>query len=144
MSWSAITLPAVTSNSHNANAMSSDEENKPTRRRRAIGRAQVPPGPLADLKALLYELYLKAGTPPLDEITKAVADDDQLLGAPGGDTVARVLGSAEMPGTQADVVAVATVLALGGPVGSGGRGSTGSGPVGCGPVGGGRSGAGGE
>ena len=33
-------------------------EDAAVRRPRAIKRPRVPPGPLADLKALLYELYL--------------------------------------------------------------------------------------
>ena len=50
-------------------AMSSDKEDRdPVRRRRAIKRPYVPPGRLADLKALIYELYLAAETPTLDEI----------------------------------------------------------------------------
>ena len=52
------------------NAMSSDKEDPdPVRRPRVIKRPSVPPGRLADLKALIYELYLAAGTPTLDEIT---------------------------------------------------------------------------
>ena len=50
-------------------AMSGDgKTGGPVRRPRAIERPRVPPGPLADLKALIYELYLAAGTPTLDEI----------------------------------------------------------------------------
>jgi len=40
-----------------------------------------------------------------------VHDDDEEAGAPGRDTVARVIGDPGMPASQADVVAVATVLA---------------------------------
>ena len=50
-------------------AMSGDGKGGgPVRRPRVIERPRVPPGPLADLKALIYELYLQAGTPTLDEI----------------------------------------------------------------------------
>ena len=91
--------------------MSGDGKGSGARRPRAIGRPQALPGPLGDLKALLYELYLQAGLPTLDQIAAAVAQDDQLAGAPGRDTIARIIGERGMPASQADVVAVATVLA---------------------------------
>ena len=69
------------------------------------------PGPLADLKALLYELYLQAGTPTLDEIVKWIVADQEATGSPGRDTVARIIGGTGMPPSQADVTTVATVLA---------------------------------
>ncbi|WP_460347266.1 hypothetical protein [Actinoallomurus acanthiterrae] len=71
----------------------------------------MPRGPLGDLKALLYELYLEAGAPSLDEIVAWVAADDRLPGAPGRDTINRIIGGAEVPPSQADVLAVVTVLA---------------------------------
>ena len=44
-------------------AMSGDgNSGGPVRRKRAIERPRVPPGPLADLKALIHELYLQAGS----------------------------------------------------------------------------------
>ena len=88
-------------------AMSSDEKSAS---QRAIKRPQVPPGPLADLKALLYQLYLEAGTPRLNQIEKWAAMAGQ-AGMPGRDTVARIIGSATMPPSQADLVTVVTVLA---------------------------------
>lgn len=69
------------------------------------------PPALRELKDLLYEVYLAAGAPALDEISKAIADDDSLPGAPSRDTIRRVISDVERPGQQADVVAVATVLA---------------------------------
>jgi hypothetical protein len=92
-------------------AMSSDEKRGPLRRRRAIKRPQMSPGPLADLKALLYELYLQAGPPTLDEIVKWIVADQEATGSPGRDTVARIIGRTGMPPSQADVTTVATVLA---------------------------------
>ena len=72
----------------------------------------MPPGRLADLKALIYELYLAAETPTLDEIAAWIVDDDEdLAGAPGRDTINRIIGDPGMPASQADVVAVVTVLA---------------------------------
>ncbi len=92
-------------------AMSGDGTGSGARRPRVISRPRVSPGPLADLKALIYELYLAAGTPTLDEITAVVAADDELAGAPGRDTIARIIGGPGMPASQADVAAVAIVLA---------------------------------
>ncbi|MFC4062903.1 hypothetical protein ACFOWE_31830 [Planomonospora corallina] len=63
------------------------------------------------MKDLLYELYVQAGRPSLDDITAAVLADDDLSGAPGRDSINRILGSTQLPPSQADVVAVATVLA---------------------------------
>src|SRR5208282_3589800 len=92
-------------------AMSGDGTCSEGRRPRAIGRPWVPPGPLADLKALLYELYLEAGTPTLDQVAAWIAEDKELAGAPGRDTIARIIGDPGLPPSQADAVAVATVLA---------------------------------
>ena len=83
----------------------------PVRRPRVIERPRVPPGPLADLKALIYELYLQAGTPTLDEMAAWVARDDELAGAPERDTINRIIRDTGLPASQADVVAVVTVLA---------------------------------
>src|ERR1035438_355620 len=93
-------------------AMSGDGKGG-ARRPRAISRPQVTPGPLADLKTLLYELYLAAGTPTLDRVAGWVAADEHedLAGAPGRDTIARIIGTPGMPASQADVIAVAAVLA---------------------------------
>ena len=94
-------------------AMSSDKEDRgPVRRPRAIGRPRVPPGPLADLKVLIYELYLAAETPTLDGITDRVDRfGGGLAGNPQRDTINRIIGDPGMPASQADVVAVVTVLA---------------------------------
>ncbi len=47
----------------------------------------------------------------MDEVAAAIAEDDGLLGAPSKDTVHRCLVSAEVPPSQADVAAIAAVLA---------------------------------
>lgn len=106
--WRVIVLPAMARGGDNACAMSSDEK---IGSQRAIRRPRVPPGPLADLKDMVYELYLEAGAPLLDEIAARVVEDDQLPGAPGRDTINRIIGGTGVPPSQADVVAVATVLA---------------------------------
>ena len=95
-------------------AMSGDgKSGGPVRRPRAIGRPRVPPGPLADLKALVYQLYLEAGPPTLDEIAAWIAadEDEDLTGWPGRDTISRIIGDVGLPPSQADVVTVVSVLA---------------------------------
>ncbi|MCQ1581896.1 hypothetical protein [Streptomyces parvus] len=88
-----------------------DTEESP-KRQRPLRRARVgwPPS-LHELKELLYEVYLAAGAPSLDEITGDIAADDGLKAAPSRDTVHRVITDSERSGQQAAVVAVATVLA---------------------------------
>jgi hypothetical protein len=48
---------------------------------------------LRELKDLLYEVYLAAGAPSLDEIAADIAAADALPGAPGRDTVRRCIGA---------------------------------------------------
>jgi hypothetical protein len=73
--------------------------------------AQVVTAPAVVVKALVYELYLAAGAPGLDQIAAWIRRDGRLDGALGRDTVARVIGKAGIPASQHDVVAVVTVLA---------------------------------
>ncbi|MFC7266154.1 tetratricopeptide repeat protein [Streptomyces lutosisoli] len=72
-------------------------------------------GPLRDLKDLLYEAYLAAGHPSLDEIAgdiaEAEAEDCAVTGAPSRDTIHRCISSTSLPPNQADAVSVAVVLA---------------------------------
>ncbi|MER6274407.1 hypothetical protein [Streptomyces sp900105755] len=79
---------------------------------RPVKRAHVgwPPA-LRELKELLYQVYLAAGAPSLNEIAEDIVGDDGLVGSPSRDTVHRAITDGERPGQQADVVAVATVLA---------------------------------
>ncbi len=88
--------------------MSSDEKRDGSQR--AIRRPRVPPGPLADLKALLFELYLEAGTPKLDQIEEWLTSTPRDA-SPGRDTVARIIGGPAMPPSYADLAIVVTVLA---------------------------------
>lgn len=83
----------------------------PVRRPRPVGRPHLPPGPLRDLKHLLHDAYLAADAPSLDTLTALIASDDDAPGAPARDSVRRILGTPALPPSQADVVAVATVLA---------------------------------
>ncbi|MFF6815172.1 hypothetical protein ACFZAG_35600 [Streptomyces sp. NPDC012403] len=84
------------------------------RRPRVMERARVGwPRPLRELKDLLYEVYLAAGAPSLDEITQDIAGDDGLPGSPGRDTIRRCISDSSLPPGQADVVSVARVLARG-------------------------------
>jgi hypothetical protein len=95
---------------------------------RAIPRRDVPPGPLADLKALVYELYLQAGKPKLDQFealyelyldagspspgpTRRWAGNAGQPGRPGRDTVSRIIGGTALPPSQADLLTVVAVLA---------------------------------
>ncbi|MFD5123645.1 hypothetical protein ACFWOE_31430, partial [Streptomyces sp. NPDC058385] len=85
------------------------------KRQRPLKRARVgwPPA-LRELKGLLYEAYLAAGAPSLDDITAnvdAVAHAFDLRGLPSRDTVHRILTDSSVPPSQADVIAVATALA---------------------------------
>lgn len=95
--------------------MSSDEigtvPSRAVKRPRPVKRPVVPPGQLADLKELVYRLYLEAGTPSLDEIAALISEDDGLPGAPERDTINRIIGGNGMPASQADVASVVTVLA---------------------------------
>ncbi|MEV0239925.1 hypothetical protein AB0I06_08320 [Streptomyces sp. NPDC050674] len=82
------------------------------KRQRPLKRARVGwPLALRKLKELLYEVYLAAGAPSLDEITGDIAATDDLAGSPSRDTVHRVITDGERLGQQADVVAIGTVLA---------------------------------
>ncbi|MGI5401305.1 tetratricopeptide repeat protein [Streptomyces sp. CA-135486] len=69
------------------------------------------PPSLRELKDLLYQVYLSAGAPSLDEITADIACDDGLPGAPSRDTIRRCISSPNLPPSQADAVSVAVVLA---------------------------------
>jgi hypothetical protein len=93
--------------------MSGDETSGPVRRPRRIARPQVLPGPLGDLKDLLYRLYVEAGAPSLDEI-HAFAQErgtQAVMGWPGRDSIRRIIGDAVVPPSQTDTVAVAEALA---------------------------------
>ncbi|MGX4690730.1 hypothetical protein [Streptomyces sp. JNUCC 63] len=82
------------------------------KRPRVLERARVGwPRALRELKDLLYEVYLAAAAPSLDEITADIAADDTLAGAPERDTVRRCISDPSPPPQQADAVSVATVLA---------------------------------
>lgn len=49
-----------------------------------VERPQAIPGPLGELKDLVYELYLMAGTPSLDEIAGQARQDEEFRGRPAG------------------------------------------------------------
>ncbi|MFJ3722718.1 hypothetical protein ACIPYQ_09100 [Streptomyces sp. NPDC090045] len=91
--------------------MSGDTGGGPVKRPRRLEQARVAPGPLRKLKDLLYEAYVAAGAPSLDEITAEIAGDDTLQGAPGRDTIRRCISTPDIPARQAHAVAVAVVLA---------------------------------
>jgi len=90
-----------------------DEQNaeRRTPRPRPVRPPVVAPGPLHELKSLLYELYAHAGAPATDEIADEIKRDDALPDAPSGDTVRRILSEPTLPRRAEAVVSVATVLA---------------------------------
>ena len=115
-------------------AMSSDRTLAGRSRKRPVDPPQLPPGPLKDLKAAVYNLYLEADTPTFDEIEseidtladelsqemhpggldpdEAEAEVESLLGAaPRRDTIGRIIGSPQLPPNQSDVVTVCVALA---------------------------------
>ncbi|WFE97521.1 tetratricopeptide repeat protein [Micromonospora sp. WMMD987] len=74
----------------------------------------VEPGALKDLKDAIYRLYVDAGRPTLDVIAADVAslaDELDLPGAPGRDTINRIIGDGRLPPGRADTIATAVVLA---------------------------------
>lgn len=79
--------------------------------RAAVPRPVVPPGALRQLKKLIYEVYVAAGMPSLDRIRAWITARDDLPGAPGRDTIRRVIGDPTVPPSQVNMVAVAAVLA---------------------------------
>jgi TPR repeat protein len=94
--------------------MSRDGERERSGSTRVIPRPMVPTGPLRDLKDLVYEAYLAAGAPTLDEMAAAISDvdaeDDMVKAAPSRDTIQRIIKTPGLPARQADVVALVTVL----------------------------------
>jgi hypothetical protein len=103
--------------------MSSDEKRGS---QRPIKQPVVPPGPLADLKALVYELYAEAGSPRLDQIpqwadlAKQAARDDLaaerawqavLDDMPERDAIRLIIGGVSLPPSQRGLAAVVKVLA---------------------------------
>lgn len=65
------------------------------------------------MKTLLYELYLKADAPTLDEIRAMVLEDahEDLPGSPSRDTISRCISKPGVPKSADDVATVAMVLA---------------------------------
>ncbi|UED83281.1 hypothetical protein [Streptomyces profundus] len=95
--------------------MSRDTGGGPARPRQ-LKRAQVGwPRPLRELKDLLYEAYLAARAPSLDEIAADIAhvdaEDLAVKGTPSRDTIRRCISSPDRPPSQANAVSVAIVLA---------------------------------
>ncbi|MFE1840619.1 CDC27 family protein [Streptomyces sviceus] len=91
--------------------MSGDTGSSPARRPRKLARAMVGPGPLRELKDLLFEVYTAACEPSLDEIATAIARNDALRGAPSRDTIRRCISDPGVPAQQSDAVAIAVALA---------------------------------
>ncbi|URN08115.1 hypothetical protein LUW74_35295 [Actinomadura madurae] len=94
-------------------AMSGDGKSRAVRRPRRIAQPRLPPGPLQDLKNLLYRLYVEAGAPSLDDIhhQAELAGTEAVAGWPGRDTIHRIIGDTGLPPSQGDTMAIAKVLA---------------------------------
>jgi hypothetical protein len=92
-------------------AMSTDENRPQIRRRRRIVRADLPAGPARDLRDVLYDLHLRAGTPTLDAIADRIRDDETLPGVPGRDTISRIISGRDRPASLEDAVSIAITLA---------------------------------
>jgi len=90
--------------------MSADETRQPKRRRRQIGRAELPAGPALELRDVIYELYLNADSPTLDEIVVQIKDSEDLPGAPGRDVVSSIISGRAVSATRQDTVTVAVAL----------------------------------
>ena len=69
------------------------------------------PGPLRDLKDFLYELYVRAGTPTLDEMTSEKRKAAAGGALPSRATVQRIIGSEDLPPDVRDVESVTRMLA---------------------------------
>jgi hypothetical protein len=88
--------------------MSSDGP-RPKRRPRPLTPAQLPPGPLADLKILLYSLYTMADQPTLTDLTQMA--EGYLEAKPSRDTFRRYIASPTIPPNVDQLCAITTVLA---------------------------------
>ncbi|GAB7030042.1 hypothetical protein JCM4914_15030 [Streptomyces platensis subsp. malvinus] len=71
----------------------------------------VTPAALRDLKDYVYQLYVEAGTPPVQHVAAEIEKDDTFPGSPSKATVHRIIGSRELLAGQEDVVSVAVLLA---------------------------------
>jgi hypothetical protein len=70
----------------------------------------MPRGPARDLRNLLYTYYRQAGSPSLDELATLVRVSDDVPGAPGRDSIHRIITGRVVP-TKEDAVTLAMVLA---------------------------------
>ncbi|MGI5214877.1 tetratricopeptide repeat protein [Plantactinospora sp. CA-290183] len=91
--------------------MSADETGPPVRRPRQIEFVELSPGPARELRDAVYELYLRADSPTLDDLVNQIAADDDLPGAPKRDVIGRIIGGREVPAKQQDAVSVVVALA---------------------------------
>lgn len=91
--------------------MSADESPPPVRRTRQVERHDLPPGPARALRDAIYDLYLRADSPTLDQLTSRIAADDDLPGSPKRDIINRIISGRDVPAKQQDAVTVAVALA---------------------------------
>jgi hypothetical protein len=67
-------------------------------------------GPRRDLRDALFQLYVEADRPTLEDVAALLASDDDLPGSPGKDVIHRILSGRAGPATQQDTVSVAVAL----------------------------------
>ena len=89
--------------------MDADQSRPVVRRPRKVARAPLPAGSVRNLREVLYQLYVEADCPRLDELAAAIAADDDLEGSPGKDAINRMIKSGG-PASQQDTVTVAVAL----------------------------------
>jgi TIR domain len=80
------------------------------RRARQIERVDLPDGPAGELRDLIYDLYLEADSPALDEITALISASDDLPEAPGRDVIRSIISGRRLPASWHDAVTVGVAL----------------------------------
>ncbi|MEU7617236.1 hypothetical protein AB0B27_14245 [Micromonospora rifamycinica] len=90
--------------------MDADESRPEIRRSRALEKAELPAGPLRDLRDAVYLLYAEADRPRLDTLARQIADDNDLPGAPKKDLISKIIAGGGLA-SQQDTVTVAVALA---------------------------------
>ncbi|AEV85674.1 Nephrocystin-3 [Actinoplanes sp. SE50] len=90
--------------------MDADGSRPEVRRARPVERVALPPGPIRDLREMLYRLYAEADCPRIDRLAEAILADDALPGSPRKDLIIKII-SGDGLASQQDTVTVAVTLA---------------------------------
>ena len=87
------------------------DENRPLpSSSRPVERVALPAGPARDLRDAIYQVYVEAGCPRLEELANAIADDDGFAGAPKKDLIGKVISGDTLP-TRQDCITIGQALA---------------------------------